>query len=167
MSGAFTREQEDDRTAEATLDLPTSDNPNYVTKTGLKELEQRRETLTTERERLRAHGEDLENATHFQQVERQVRYLDARIRDAIVIDPASQPHDKVAFGAKVTVADETGDQEHYRIVGEDEADASQNKVSWVSPLARALEGCVVGDTVTWRRPSGDRELEIVGISYPD
>ncbi len=54
----------------------------------------------------------------------------------------------------------------FAIVGEDEADAAAGKVSWVSPLARALLGSSVGDIVTWRRPTGDVELEIVAIDYP-
>ncbi len=69
------------------------------------------------------------------------------------------------FGARVTVADEAGGARAFIIVGEDEADAAAGKVSWLSPLARALTGGHVGDAVTWRRPAGDLELEITAIDY--
>ena len=61
------------------------------------------------------------------------------------------------------VADETGSVVEYVIVGEDEADAQNGKVSWVSPLARALLGARIGDVITWKRPSGDVELDVVSI----
>jgi transcription elongation GreA/GreB family factor len=71
----------------------------------------------------------------------------------------------VCFGATVALLDEDERRLGYTIVGEDEADAEHGKVSWISPLARALMDARVGDMVTWRRPSGDAELEIVAITY--
>ncbi|MDH3475758.1 MAG: GreA/GreB family elongation factor, partial [Rhodospirillales bacterium] len=99
-------------------------------------------------------------------VARELRYLEARIGAAIPVDPAGQPADRVAFGALIRVEDEDGRQRAFRIVGEDEADPERGKVSWVSPLARAAQDAEVGDLITWRRPSGDRELEILEIGYP-
>ena len=65
----------------------------------------------------------------------------------------------------MTLEDEDGTRRDYRIVGEDEADPAAGKISWVSPLARAMMGSGLGDLVTWRRPAGDLELEVVGIRY--
>ena len=72
---------------------------------------------------------------------------------------------RVTFGAVVDLIDENDQRSRYRIVGEDEADAEQGSVSWLSPLAQAVLGARVGDEVTWRRPAGDLRLEIVGIRY--
>src|SRR3546814_49637 len=82
-----------------------------------------------------------------------------------IFDPAKQPHDKVAFGARVTVKDEDGKRHDYTIVGEDESEPQNGKVSYVSPLARALDGAEVGDSIVWKRPAGDQELEVVAIDY--
>ncbi|MGL4237922.1 GreA/GreB family elongation factor, partial [Tabrizicola sp.] len=73
----------------------------------------------------------------------------------------------VAFGLAVTVADETGLQTTYEIVGEDEADATRHRIAPNSPLARALLGAVVGDSVTWKRPSGAIDLEVMEIAHAD
>jgi transcription elongation GreA/GreB family factor len=99
------------------------------------------------------------------EVERDLRYYAARLGSAIFIDPASQPPDEIRFGALVDLEDENSDLYQYAIVGEDEADVTQNKVSWVSPLACALIGHRIGDVVRWRRPAGDMELEIIAINY--
>ena len=88
-----------------------------------------------------------------------------RLGSAIVVDPATQPQDEVAFGARVTVADEDGEDAVYEIVGEDEADAPSRKIAPQSPLARALIGARIGDEVEWRRPAGRVILEVVAISY--
>ena len=67
----------------------------------------------------------------------------------------------------VDVRDQSGERHQFAIVGEDEVDAEKGKVSWVSPLARALIGSGVGDVVLWRRPAGEMELEIEAIRYPE
>jgi transcription elongation GreA/GreB family factor len=99
-------------------------------------------------------------------VERDIRYFQDRIARAIVIDPAAQPKDRVAFGATVETEDEEGTRRRFEIVGEDEADAAVGKLSWVSPLARALTDAKKGDAVVWKRPAGDLELDILSITYP-
>jgi len=72
----------------------------------------------------------------------------------------------VAFGASVRVCDANREEHVFAIVGEDEADAAVGKVSWVSPLANALLGARVEDLVTWGRPNGNVDLEILSITYP-
>jgi len=164
MSRAFVKEQDagpDDGPGE----LPLSPHPNYVTPRGLALLRAR---LEQAQQRLAAlpresFGAELEKA----RIERELRWLAARLNSAILVDAARQPAERVAFGAAVELADaETGAEQRYRIVGEDEADPERGLVSWVSPLARALTGAHVGDIVTWPRPAGDVQLEVLGLAYP-
>ena len=83
------------------------------------------------------------------------------------MDLARQPRRKVAFGAAVTVSQPGGDRRTFTIVGEDEADLKQGKISYVSPLAEALLDARVGKTVLWRRPAGDIKLTVEEIDYPE
>ena len=99
-------------------------------------------------------------------VERDLRYFNAQLERASVVDLHGQPRDEVHFGAAVAIHDENGKQHRFTIVGDDEADVAAGKISWASPLAKAMIGARVGDTVIWRRPAGDAEVEIVEISYP-
>lgn len=166
MSRAFVKEPDGDAVADDAPELPQSPHPNYVTTLGLAQIEARFAALEEARRRLRAGGEDLANKLPLAHIERELRWVAGRIECAIRVDPAAQPKDRVCFGARVAVEDEDGVARSFAIVGEDEADAAAGKVSWVSPLARALLGSSVGDIVTWRRPTGDVELEIVAIDYP-
>jgi transcription elongation factor GreB len=95
-----------------------------------------------------------------------MRYFIAQLDRDIVVDPAGQPRDEVHFGATVSIIDEQGAEHRFSLVGEDEADVSAGKISWASPLARAMIGARVGDSVMWRRPAGDAEVEIAAINYP-
>jgi transcription elongation GreA/GreB family factor len=71
----------------------------------------------------------------------------------------------VHFGARVTIVDDDGKEQTVHIVGDDEADAAAGDISWASPLARALIGARVGDLVSWRRPAGVAQLEVLDIHY--
>ncbi len=113
-----------------------------------------------------AGSDDLVERSKLAHVERDLRYIEGRLYHAELVEPEDQPEGAIAFGAAVKVADEAGKKHTYRIVGEDEADFDAGKVSWVSPLARALDGAAIGDIVTWKRPAGDIELEVLAISYP-
>lgn len=163
MSRAFVKEPDGDQVADDQPELPQSPHANYVTPGGLAALEASRAHWKARQEA--TDGDILANKPHVAQAGREIRYFEERIRRAILIDPAGQPPDEVAFGAKVTVEDEDGETLVFAIVGEDEADPHQGKVSWVSPLAGALLDGQVGDLVTWKRPAGDRELEIIAIDY--
>ena len=165
MSRAFVKEPEGARAGDDQPELPRSSHPNYVTPAGLAALELRRQDLISEKTALDGRDSDLKAISRLSQVERELRYIEDRVASARVIDPLAQPSNEVAFGALVTLRDATGERHRYAIVGEDEAEPLEGKVSWVSPLARALTGATVGDIVTWRRPSGDRDLEVVAISY--
>ena len=166
MSRAFVKE-DDAGTPEEKVDLPVSEHPNLVTPAGLKMLQEKARQYEEERAALKSHDSELSAQSHLPRVEQEMRYWEERLRTAIPVDLAKQPRDKVAFGAVVTVEDDDGDKHDYQIVGEDEADPQNGKVSYVSPLARALDGAEVGDVITWKRPAGDQELEVVAIKYED
>lgn len=164
MSRAFVKEDTEDL---APLpDLPVSPHPNLVTPRGLATLQARLAEVQALLATLRARAERLDKLPEAA-AERDIRYLEARLRSAIVIDPAGHPGDEVAFGHRVRVADEDGHEWEYEITGEDEADAALGRVAPHSPLARALLGAGLGDVVTWRRPAGTTELEILSIGLPD
>ncbi|MBC7141325.1 MAG: GreA/GreB family elongation factor [Rhodobacteraceae bacterium] len=163
MSRAFVKEDGPDN--EPLPDLPISPHPNYVTPRGLAALRDRLAATQAELARLKARAERLDRLPE-KAAERDIRYLEARLRSAIPVDPADQPRDEVAFGARVTVADADGRETVYEIVGEDEADAGARRIAPQAPLARALLGARVGDVVEWRRPAGRLELEVIAIAYP-
>jgi transcription elongation factor GreB len=165
MSRAFIKETDANTSGEELPERPQSPHPNYVTPAGLGQLQVQLAELQAERQKQRAHPEGILAEEHLKPVERDIRYFQERIERAIVIDPASQPHDKIAFGAVVTTVDDDDEERRFAIVGEDEADPSAGKISWVSPLAHALVGASVGDVVVWKRPAGDRNLEIKSIKY--
>ena len=87
------------------------------------------------------------------------------MKDAKVVDPASQTTDQVRFGATVELADEDDKRRTITIVGDDEADASTGRIGWNAPLSRALIGAKVGDERTVRLPAGEKSYEILSISY--
>ncbi len=164
MSRAFVKEDSESGAGEI-ADLPQSSHPNYVTPRGLAALKERLAAAQTRRGDLLARGDGGDSALALANIAREIRYLEARIERAILVDPATQPRDEVAFGARVVVADPTGAVREFAIVGEDEADAEQGSVSWVSPLAKALIGAAIGDEIVWRRPAGEITLEVRAIRY--
>lgn len=163
MSRAFTKESDD-----AGTELPEralSPHPNYVTPQGLQQLKWQLEAVEKERESLLANKDDAITKQKIAMLERDMRYLSARQVSAIVTDPASQSTELVLFGATVGVEDDEGIMHQFTIVGEDEADIAANKVSWVSPLAKALLGHKIGESVVWYRPAGNLNLDIISIHY--
>jgi len=163
MSRAFVREDAPDATPQLP-DLPISPHPNHVTPAGLAQLQARLAAAQELLVQLRARPDRLDRLPEAA-AERDIRYLTSRIASAIMLDPASQPHDRVAFGAHVTVQDEAGRNTVYAIVGEDEADAARCHIAPQSPLAQALIGTRVGDLVDWPRPAGTVTLEVLAIRY--
>lgn len=164
MSRAFMKEADESAKAETLPDRPHSPHPNYVTRSGLRQLELRVAELSKRRRQLSGQ-ETLGGRQELSIVERDLRYYEERVKRAILVTAENQPHDRVHFGASVRVREDSGDESQFTIVGEDEADAAQGRISWVSPLATALLNRSVGDVVTWRRPAGDKELEVVEIRH--
>ena len=156
--------------------------PNYITPSGYRALREEYEALfAVERPKLletiawaAANGDRSENADYqygkrrLREIDRRINFLARRMKEAKVTDPAAQPdRGRVWFGATVTLADEDEAERILTLVGEDEADASAGRISWGSPLARALRGAAVGDLRTVRLPAGEREYQVVAIDYPD
>jgi transcription elongation GreA/GreB family factor len=165
MSRGFVKEDDLELAGTDLPERPVSDHPNYVTPFGLSQLEHQFKTLEQERLSLTAQKENPVAAQRIGVVERELRYFAARLESAQLISPAEQDGSTVLFGAQVKVEDETGAAQHFIIVGEDEADATAHKVSYRSPIAKALIGKKVGDSVLWLRPAGNLTLEIIEISY--
>ena len=164
MSRAFVKEGDGD--LDPLPDLPLSPHPNYVTPRGLGALQARLQALQATLTALKSRSERLDKLPEAA-AERGIRYIEARLRTAILIDSTRLPLSKVAFGLAVTVTDDQGTQTTYEITGEDEADARLYRIAPQSPLARALIGAKVGDEVIWRKPSGPVSLEILRISHAD
>jgi len=167
MSRAFVKESDEDLAAGELPERPIGAHANYVTPAGLEQLHARVRELHERRERLQIEtADDPMGKQRLREVERDLRYFKVQLERAIVVDPAGQPQDEVHFGAMVRIADEDGRVHQFSIVGDDEADVAAGKISWASPLARAMIGAKVGDVVVWRRPAGDTEVEITEILYP-
>ncbi len=166
MSQAFVKEQDDSALVNKLPDRPQSGHPNYMTPQGLVQLHDKVHVLQESRAALVEAPDDPMKQQRLAEVERDLRYYQGRIERAVVVDLAKQPADEVHFGAIVQVRDEKGETLEFTIVGEDEGDVGSAKVSWVSPLAKAMLGAKVGDIVTWQRPAGNLELEITRIRYP-
>jgi transcription elongation factor GreB len=164
MSRAFVKEPDEGAPAEGLPERQISEHPNYVTPAGLKQLEE--EVGRLETRRLELLEQDDDPADELTYVDRDLRYYTARLESAIPVDMGRQPRRKVAFGAAVTVSQPGGKRQTFTIVGEDEADLRQGKISYVSPLAEALIDARAGKTVLWRRPAGDLRLTVEQIDYP-
>jgi transcription elongation GreA/GreB family factor len=166
MSRAFVKEPDEGAPVEGLPERKISDHPNYVTPAGLRQLEDKVGELETRRLAL-LDGEDDLAREQLAPVDRDLRYYTARLESAIPVAMARQPRRKVAFGAAVTVSQNGGKRQTFTIVGEDEADLKEGKISYVSPLAEALIEARAGKTVLWRRPAGNLELTVEAIAYPE
>jgi transcription elongation GreA/GreB family factor len=168
MSRAFVKESDDDLVAGELPERPVPVHANYVTPRGLELLQARLRELQERHEDMkRRSDEDSAAKQAMREIDRDLRYVHAQLERAVVVDPAQQPRDEVHFGASVKIEDEDGETHEFTLVGDDEADVSAGRISWASPLARALMNGKVGDTVAWRRPAGETEIEILSIRYPD
>lgn len=165
MSRGFVKEDDLEHAGTDLPERPISAHPNYVTPTGALELQDWEASLQTALEAAKQKADDTFAKNKIAEIERDLRYVRARLDSAILVDPAAQTHETVLFGASVEVEDSEGEPSTFHIVGEDEANAAENKVSWVSPLAKSLLGHKIGDTVTWQRPAGNASLEILDIHY--
>jgi transcription elongation factor GreB len=162
VSRGFVKEDDLEHAGTDLPERPISDLPNYVTPHGYTLLEQAAVKLDSERSALLGLEDD-SSKQKLAVIDRDLRYISARLESAILVDHAKQTKDSVLFSATVEVEDEEGKVHQFTIVGEDEADIADNKVSWSSPLARALIGHKVGESVVWNRPAGNLILEIIKI----
>ncbi len=113
------------------------------------------------------NGDYLYGRKRMREIDRELAFLARRMKSVRVIDPAAQAdRSRAWFGATVTIADEDDNRRKITLVGDDEQDASAGKIGWSAPLARALRGAAVGDLRRVALPGGEKEWEIVEITYP-
>ncbi len=165
MSRAFVKEPDGDQAEDDVVEKPQSGLPNYITTAGLLHLKETLEGKRKSFESLKADADGLQTKNEVKRLEADIRYLEKRIQSAIPVDTAKLDQDDIRFGALVNLEDEDGRKYQFRIVGEDEADVDKGLLSWASPLARELIGKTSGDTLVWKRPSGEIELEILSFKY--
>ena len=179
MSKAFVKEEDDAPQSEAaaTPRLPAV-GKNYITPAGYARLKDELKNLVeVERPEVvktvawaAALGDRSENADYIygkrrlREIDRRVRFLIKRLESAQVVNSAGRDTDQIFFGATVKLRSESG-VKTVTIVGVDEVDPAHGRVSWVSPIAKALLKAREGDTVTLRSPAGEEQLEILEVSY--
>ncbi len=182
MSKAFTKELDtpdgEEFEPETTAVAPQVAK-NYITPSGYRRLKDELAQLwEAERPKLvetiawaASNGDRSENADYIygkrrlRELDRRIRFLSQRLEAAEVVDNAGQDHDRAYFGATVTYADGAGVPRTVSIVGIDEVDAAHGRVSWISPIAKALLKGRAGDVLTLRTPAGVEEIEVVEIRY--
>ena len=181
MSKAFTKDG-DENENEALPELEDSIVPggkNYITPHGAEKLRaefkelkfKERPEVTRVVSWAAGNGDRSENADYqygkkrLREIDRRLRFLAKRLEAAEIIDPEKITVTHVQFGATVEIEFEDGRQRTYSIVGLDEADVSRGKISWLSPIARALMKTSEGDTVTLNAPGGQQEISVLSVSY--
>jgi transcription elongation factor GreB len=182
VSKAFTKESDD----EEDLDLEAAESApqvekNYITPAGYRRLREELAALwEVERPKLvetiawaASNGDRSENADYIygkrrlREVDRRVRFLSQRIDSAEVVNSAGRDDDRAYFGATVTYRDGAGVERTVSIVGIDEVDPARGRVSWISPVAKALLRAREGDVVTLRTPAGAEEIEVLDVRYDE
>jgi len=183
MSKAFTKETDaaDDDAPETGPSLPAGAK-NYVTPQGFARMqEELRQLARIERPKVvetvawaAGNGDRSENGDYIygkqrlREIDRRIRFLTKRLEIAQVVDPRAQKNrEQVFFGASVCYCNSKGAQNTITIVGIDETDSSAGRVSWVSPIARALLKAREGDTVELATPAGPEPIEVISITYPE
>jgi transcription elongation factor GreB len=177
MSRAFVdesaQEPREEEVPELKILLPPGAK-NYMTPKGAERLRVELAELQRERPRLIAAIGKIEGSERdvrgeqrrrMRETDRRIEYLQRMHSILEVIDPAQQSSDRVVFGATVTVRESGGREKTYQIVGVDEADPEKGRVSWISPIARALISKRVGDTAALKLPTGETRLTITGLRY--
>jgi transcription elongation factor GreB len=159
-----------------------TDRPNYISPAGFTAMRQRYEQLfSIDRPALveviswaAGNGDRSENGDYIygrkklREIDRELAFLSKRMKSAKVIDPSQQvDRSKVYFGATVVVVDENDVERTVTLVGDDETDAGTGHIGWRSPLAFALRGAAVGDLRRVQLPAGEKELEVLSITYPE
>ena len=182
MSKAFTKETDDTEQDEVEPEvLQPQGVKNYITPAGYARLKSElKQLLDVERPEVvgivhwaASNGDRSENGDYIygkkrlREIDRRIRFLIKRLEIAEVVDSRGQEQDQVFFGATVSVRDSAGTVRTLSIVGMDEVDPARGRVSWVSPVARALLKARVGDSVSLRTPSGVEELEVEDVRYVD
>ncbi|HJV50476.1 MAG TPA: transcription elongation factor GreB [Noviherbaspirillum sp.] len=181
MSKAFVKESEDEDDLEGGAPAIPAGAKNYMTPQGHQRMKQELlHLIDVERPEVvkvvswaASNGDRSENGDYIygkrrlREIDRRIRFLTKRLDIAEVVDPSvHHGSDQVFFGATVTYENQAGDEHTVTIVGIDELDPLNGKISWISPVARALTKAREGDCVMLRTPSGVDELTILEVRYP-
>ena len=157
-----------------------SDTPNYITPAGWRSLkDELYQLVNKERPEIvqivnwaASNGDRSENGDYLygkrrmREIDRRIRFLTKRMEAAQVVDPETrEATDQIFFGATVTLLRGNGSEQTVKIVGIDEIDTAQNKISWISPLARCLIKAREGDEVSLNTPEGREDIEILEVAY--
>jgi transcription elongation factor GreB len=156
-----------------------NEEKNYITPSGLEKLKQEYHQLFhVERPKLvetiawaASNGDRSENADYIygkrrlREIDKRLGFLSHRLEKAFVVDPSILQSQSIVFGATVTVQNEEGETSVYQIVGEDETNVMEGKISWKSPLARALLGKKAGDETTVQKPAGEEIYSILEVKF--
>jgi transcription elongation factor GreB len=180
MSKAFVKEEGDPDEDEAPEpDALPAGSKNYITPAGYARLlAERKQLVEIERPEVvrtvawaASNGDRSENGDYIygkrrlREIDRRVRFLIKRLENAEVVDASGRDTDQIFFGSTVKIRSK-GETREISIVGVDEVDPARGRVSWISPIARALIKAREGETVTLRSPAGEEKLEIIEVSYP-
>lgn len=181
MSKAFTKEDDAPEEEEAELSSPLPGGKNYITPQGAKRL---RDELTQLLDVARpevvrvvhwaaSNGDRSENGDYIygkkrlREIDKRIRFLTKRLEIIEIVDPLEKKGDVVLFGATVLLEDENGKKKKYSIVGVDETDVGNGRISWISPIGKALLQARKGEVVTVRTPRGDEDFEILEVKYEE
>lgn len=164
MSRAFVKEDAQGPD-EDPPERPVSPQPNYVTPRGLKILQDEEENLLAELRGFEGLQEDEPKKKRKRELERDLRYVRARLESAIPVDPAKQPKDQIRFGASVVLQREDGAKKAVRIVGEDEAEEGGESLCWAAPFAQTLFGLKAGQSLHWETEAGAERWSVVSLDY--
>ena len=181
MSKAFTKEDDNDSAPDRDLDASVLGGKNYITPHGaarlraeLKKLRyEERPEVTKVVSWAAGNGDRSENGDYLygkrrlREIDKRMRFLAKRLESAEIIDPTEVTVSHIQFGATVTVRYEDDTERVYSIVGVDEVDVAAGRISWMSPLARALMKATEDDIVVFHSPKGKQEVEIVSIRYEE
>ncbi|HEY1148133.1 MAG TPA: transcription elongation factor GreB [Pseudoduganella sp.] len=184
MNKAFVKESEqdeDDDAVPAALAIPPG-SKNYITPAGYQRIkDELLQLIDVERPEVvkvvhwaASNGDRSENGDYIygkrrlREIDRRIRFLTKRLDLAAVVDPSvHHGSDQIFFGATVTYAKQSGEEQTITIVGIDEFDPLKGKISWISPVARTLTQAREGETVTLHTPTGVEEIEVLEVSYPE
>jgi transcription elongation GreA/GreB family factor len=166
VSRAFVKE-DGPEPSEDPPERPVSPLPNYVTRRGLRRLEAAEEALLAEHATLPPGSPDPAARRRRKVVERDLRYLRARLQAAIPVDVSAGPRDAVRFGARVALARADGEGRTLRIVGEDEAEEGGELAPWSGPFVQALFGLKPGAELDWDGGAGAERWRVVSVEFPD
>jgi transcription elongation factor GreB len=169
MSKAFTRDENegpDIPEVVPTASVLAPGEKNYITPGGAQKLRDELQRLVeVVRPELVEARDDPDAKRQLARLDQRIMQLEESLQSAEIVEPPAAPTDVVRFGACVTVRESDGSETSYRIVGADETDPDENRVSWMSPIAKALLNRKRGERIRFKFPSGEETLEIIDISY--